>query len=716
MLLRQIPSRLSKLAATMSYRTKRRPQQPRSLPSNRSALKKLKHYFIKGSKIKKDETSLSKTEQNSRRQVPPNQRLPNQDPNDNEAQDLNPPRGPRQIPQAVVVEARRGQDVVEDVSSFSKSSTTQSSSLTSSQSSRPSERSGPKPSGKRKPGGIPISAPRPTESLVHLASQYADVQNPKATYKATGRRPVPSANNKPPLYTQPIWKGPDRTISKPVKKVPKGRVQVIQGPAHQRSQKTVVRKAEPQTVRRTADNNRHMSNVTVFEDFMGKKSRSPIPDLPPVPKIPASLAHRLSQPFREEAPEYENPFNDAASEDISPTSLVISPSESHAQTWLKYDRSVSKPLNRQSTDAPLFPRRNKTRPDSNQVYKWTPCQSCRKQIHPSTAVSNNGTYFCQDCAAAALSAQFDAIREGADAEEVVAKEEAKNKSSSKKILYPYAASAYPVQKAAADSVATRKPLPSPSASNSSSSNSIKATTQTKAQSTPRTRRKDVPPEYLHIYSPPLTPQLSAPPSHPLTQTQTPPQPQQQQKQVQTPVSSYYSTPLPDGTYPRYRTPPPPPRKASKQRQPSPINIVPLPQTPAETPRLRPRQPASSIYPSTARLSRPPSLPSMPPPLPNEPVPAIPTSFVDAEKGEATGLERIRKNKRSDTLDTKCSDTSYRAAMEEEVIDAYANMYVEEGGDSPVSPLSEGGFRDGKWEGERGSVVSEYEAPGWRVRR
>lgn len=74
-----------------------------------------------------------------------------------------------------------------------------------------------------------------------------------------------------------------------------------------------------------------------------------------------------------------------------------------------------------------------------------------------------------------------------------------------------------------------------------------------------------------------------------------------------------------------------------------------------------------------------------------------------------------KKKRSDTLDTKASDSSYRAAMEEEVIDAYADMYVEEGGYSPVSPLTDfDGDGDGKW--ERGSVVSEYQAPGWRMRR
>ncbi|KAI4176010.1 MAG: hypothetical protein LQ343_001292 [Gyalolechia ehrenbergii] len=689
----------------MSSRMKRRSQQQKNLTNDASALKKLKHYFIKGSKVQKEETSLLRPKEDSQRQIYPDQFVPSRDPYDSQGQDLFPPREPRQLPRAVHVEARKDQDEVENESIFSSSSTAQSSSLTSTQSSRPSERSRPKPSKKRTSDGLPISAPRPTDSLLHLASQYADVQNPKKAYDST-RRPALPANVKPPLYTEANRKTPERKISQPVKEVAKGRAQVIQGPAHQRSQKTVVRKAEPQPAKR-ADDRRHMSHVTVFEDFMGNSS-PPMPPLPPVPKLfPApSQAHRLSRPFREEAPEYEKPNNDAASEDISPTSMAISPTESHAQTWLKYDRNVSLSTKRQSTNAPLFPRRNMTRPDSNQQYKWTPCQSCRKQIHPSTAVSNNGTYFCQDCAASALSARFNASHVG-EAELV---EEGKKKKSAQKILYPYAASAYPAK---TDKI-TRKPLPSPSSSSTSS------ITNPQTQS-PRTRRKDIPPEYLHIYSPPfnpLSPPSSTPPSPSLTQPLRPHQT----------TSSYYSTPLPDGTYPRYRTPPPPPPPHRKPPKiPSPLTIPPLTSNPTED--LHPRLPASSIYPSTSRLSRPPSLPSTPP-LPSAPIPPLPSTFTPlptqggkAEEGRDT---RARTKKRSDTLDTKASDRSYRAAMEEEVIDAYADLYTpdrERGGEggnrgwspvSPLSPLSNGKGR----EMDRDSVVSEcgeYEGVGWRMK-
>ncbi|KAL8934847.1 MAG: hypothetical protein Q9216_005700, partial [Gyalolechia sp. 2 TL-2023] len=480
MLFRQIPARFSKFAAAMSSRMKRRLQQQKHLANDASALEKLKHYFIRGSKLQKEETSHPKD--GFQRQTNPDQSKTSQDPFDNQAQDLFPPRGPHQLPRAVHVEARKNRDEVENESIFSSSSTAQSSSLTSSQSSRPSDRSRPKPSKKRTSGGLPISAPRPTDSLLHLASQYADVQNPKKTYDAT-RRPAPSADDKPPLYTKASRTAPKRKISQPVKEVAQGRAQVIQAPAHQRSQKTVVRKAEPQSVRR-ADDGRHMSHVTVFEDFMGHPA-PPMPPLPPVPKPFAnpSLAHRLSRPFREEeVSQYEKPCDDASSEDISPTSIAISPTESHAQTWLKYDRNVSLSPSRQSTNAPLFPRRNMTRPDSNQQYKWTPCQSCRKQIHPSKAVSNNGTYFCQDCAAATLSAEFDKSH-GADAEIVEEK-----KKSTQEVLYPYAASAYPAK---AKQI-TRKPLPSPS-STSSTSSSTNSYSKTQLQPTPRTRRKDVPP-------------------------------------------------------------------------------------------------------------------------------------------------------------------------------------------------------------------------------
>lgn len=87
--------------------------------------------------------------------------------------------------------------------------------------------------------------------------------------------------------------------------------------------------------------------------------------------------------------------------------------------------------------------------------------------------------------------------------------------------------------------------------------------------------------------------------------------------------------------------------------------------------------------------------------------------------------------RSDTVGS--SDTSFRAHVEEEVIDAYTDLYGARGRRSPVSPVSvDGGIGgdDGEWaweerrwerEGER--VVSaeveregeegEYVGVGWR---
>ncbi|KAL9026935.1 MAG: hypothetical protein Q9196_004466, partial [Gyalolechia fulgens] len=330
----------------MSSRMKRRPQQQKSFTNDASTLKKLKHYFIKGSKIQKDETSQPGPGQDSQRQINPDQYMTSQDPYNSHDQDVFPPRGPRQVPPAVQVEPRRDRDEVED-ESISSSLSNAPSSLTSRQSSGPSKRTRPKPSKTRKSGGLPISGPRPTDSLLDLASQYADVQNPQKAYDATWRRPAPRADIKPPLYPEAKRKAPERKISQPVKEVVQGRAQLIQGPiVHQRSQKTVVRKAEPHSAGR-ADDRRHMSHVTVFEDFMGS-SPPPMPPPPPVPvpPVPAdasklfpspSQAHRLSRPFRQEATEYGDAIKDAAPEDISPSSMAISPTESHAQTWLKYD-------------------------------------------------------------------------------------------------------------------------------------------------------------------------------------------------------------------------------------------------------------------------------------------------------------------------------------------------------------------------------------------
>ncbi|KAL8712221.1 MAG: hypothetical protein Q9225_006977, partial [Loekoesia sp. 1 TL-2023] len=319
----------------MSSSKKRPSQQRRNLTSDTSTFAKLKHYFNKGSRIQKEETTVPKTQQTSQTQMDPNQYMTRQDSYDGNGParpDLVPPRGPHQLPRAVQAEARDDQDEVENESIFSSPSNAPSTSLTSIQSSRHSERVRSKPSKKRTSAGLPISSPKPTKSLLDLTSQYADVQGPEKAQDAI-RRPAPPADSKPSSYKAANRRVPKRKNSQPVKEVAKGRAQVVQGPSHQRSQKTVVRKMEPQPARK-ADDSRHMSHVTVFEDFMG---HSP----PPVPPLPAdasklapgpSQAHRLSRPFRE-ASEFEKPINDS-SEDISPTTVPISPTESHAQTWL----------------------------------------------------------------------------------------------------------------------------------------------------------------------------------------------------------------------------------------------------------------------------------------------------------------------------------------------------------------------------------------------
>lgn len=704
----QIPSRIYTLAAAAmpSRTTRQRQQQQRTLTSDRSTLSKLKYWFNKG--IQKEQSPTPKVPPNQQRQmeatyIPPAIQTYTNSP---ARPDLVPPRGPRQLPRAVYAEARlNDRNEVENESISSKSHVSQSTGLTFVQSSRFTSNSRSKPAKNRKPGGgLPISGPLPTKSLLDLTSQYADVQNPQKTYDAA-RRPAQAgaaSTNPPPLYkSNGDGGGRDRRFQpdQPVKEVAKGRAQVVKAPSHQRSQKAMVRKMEPEFARR-ADDGRHGSHVTVFEDFMGKDPPPPVPALPADISnlIPPSLpsAHRLSRPFRE-ASEFEKPFGngkDDPSEDISPTTIPISPSASHAQTWLIYDRSidpVSGLRERSSGVFPRFPpRRNLTKPDATtqQSSRWNACQSCRERFHPSTAVSHNGTYFCQSCAAA---------QKESPAKEEEAKEEPKE------VRYPYAAGTYGKNNNNNNNnKITRKPLLTPSAPphgpltpstaytmtdhNISGSTLHGSGTPTpppqphpQLQRSPRVRRKDIPPEYAHIYTPDAqTPSIK--------QEDTPTQDPDRERAM---MNAFYNTPLPNGTYPRYRTPPPPP-----------ITIP--PSNNANPTGLRNPAPPSSIYPASSpphnlgRLSRVPSLPQHP------------AYDTDAPVPEAYSMLEGKRVQRSDTV---ASDSSYRAAREEEVIDAYADMYV--GEMSPVSPISEADEGRGGW-GRAESVVSEFEGArrGW----
>ncbi|KAL8954988.1 MAG: hypothetical protein Q9193_006973, partial [Seirophora villosa] len=343
-------------------------------------MSKLKLWFIKGAGIEKDSSGAVREskprQQQQRRHVDAAAATPayHIDP---ARPDLVPPRdgggGPRPLlPRAV----RAGEAVsrrpneVENESLFSTSTNTQSTGLTSVQQSSsrgPSARSRSKRtsnnnnSNKRRSGGggLSISRPVPTKSLLDLASGYADVQNPQTAYSPTGRPPVrvetaaTASSEKPPLHSHD---SSDRRRhqrfhpDQPVREVSSGRAQIVvqNPPSHQRSQKTVVRKALSPPLsscaQRAADSDdrdcRHMSHVTVFEDFMGKNSSDKDP-LPPMPALPfaansnnaPALNHRLSRPFREEAAEgfedvVEEEWDNEDEGNIDPETMPVSPTGS----------------------------------------------------------------------------------------------------------------------------------------------------------------------------------------------------------------------------------------------------------------------------------------------------------------------------------------------------------------------------------------------------
>ncbi|KAL8725108.1 MAG: hypothetical protein Q9166_007550 [cf. Caloplaca sp. 2 TL-2023] len=531
-----------------------RPEQQRNPTSDSSTLSKLKHWFNKGSELQGDQKASHQANiDRPRDMASPRYAVDPKIPHANGAArkpDPVPLRGPRQLlPRAVYGEVENDPREVDNASIFSSLKSTPPSSLTSAQSHNSFEQlQRPKPS-KAKPGGLQISPPQPRQSLLDIASAYADVQNPERAYDAK-KKPTPVPSTKSPLYRNNEQRSKRYRPDQPVREVKEGRGLVVEPPSHQRSQKTVVRKMEPQRAPK-ADNVRQAYRETRFEDFMGKDS----PPIPPLPANAASLVlgtsadYRLSRPFVE-ASEYEEPVDDARPGTAS--TAALSRSDSRAQTWLRYDRKHGELLTQeQGTDAPLFPRRkNLTVPDRKQQFKYNPCQFCRRQVHPSAVVSYNGIYLCEDCAAAG-SQEVKTVKE------------------------------HPKPK---DKKVTRKPVPTtPCTPFSLDTPAPTLSTMTTLRGTPspepsphqpRVRRKDVPPGYEYLPSPQPIPT--------------------------TPTNNTHVQ------YPRYRTPPPPPINTTDITS----HQLPIPSPPVSP--LRPPQPASSIYPSTPwRLSRPPSMPTVP---------------------------------------------------------------------------------------------------------
>ncbi|KAI4282508.1 MAG: hypothetical protein L6R35_005389, partial [Caloplaca aegaea] len=616
----QIPSRIYTLAAaamSSSHTNRERPQQQRNLTTDKSTMAKLKHWFIKGAGIEKDATAVREfTKPYQQTQVDASDYTAstattpayNIDPS---RPDLVPPRGlPRRPPRAVragseAIRDRRPNEV-ENESIFSTSTNTQSTGLTSVQSTSPStqqSRSKLLSDKKSRSGGpsLNISNPFPTQSLLDFASQYDNVQNPQTAYDSTHHRRQPPASSggitttKPPLYSHNSSDDRKRHQrfhpDQPVQEVSSGRAHLVLDPPsrHQRSQKTVVRKAPlspPLATRRTpaadGDDNRHMSHVTLFEDFMGKKDTEPLPPMPVLPfaDTPA-LNHRLSRPFREEGEEeagFEADEEGGGDEDISPLTVPISPNADHAQTWLKYQRTGGGAggslASWTSAERPLFPPRgaggrNLTKPDHAMPVhdgpnpkRYNACQGCRRRFHPSEAVSYNGTYFCGDCAATGNAAQTEQQEteeeeeeEEEEAKEYQAKEEAEKEE--KKILYPYAATTYPPPLRPKQPL-SRKPLPIHTHPTELSGSTLRGSASPtppppSAPSSSRSaRRRDIPPEYAHLYTPALQPLITPPlpsPSliHP-SSTSLQQQQQQKQKKKEKEEARKYTTPLPNGTY------------------------------------------------------------------------------------------------------------------------------------------------------------------------
>ncbi|KAL8641210.1 MAG: hypothetical protein Q9226_008661 [Calogaya cf. arnoldii] len=320
---------------------------------------------------------------------------------------------------------------------------------------------------------------------------------------------------------------------------------------------------EPHRATRTDNQPRQAYRETRFEDFMGKDS--PLPSLPPLPANVAGLASpriptdaRLSRPF--DIPKFQEPVDEDARPGTASTA-ALSVAGSQAQTWLRYDRKHGDSGQVHSTDTPLFPRRNQ-----DQQIQYSPCQTCRRQVHPSTAFSYNGTYLCEDCAATGPWGK-----------------KKKEKLSVKK------------------NKVSRKPVPTPTgttfkekytpAATLSISSTLRALSPKPSPRQPYTDLSPVSDYGYFQYSKPSSPAPSSSPHSP------------------------FATPNPEGKYPRYRTPPPPP-PPMRTAPPPPITTTNLPFdqaffSPPASP-LRKPKPASSIYPSSPwRLSHAPSIPDIP---------------------------------------------------------------------------------------------------------
>ncbi|KAL8798617.1 MAG: hypothetical protein Q9182_006529 [Xanthomendoza sp. 2 TL-2023] len=544
-----------------------RPPQHRNIASD-STLSKLKLWFNKGSEIQSDHKANYQTIPDPQRDMVPTQYSAERQIQIVDGGTRTPaffsPLGPRQLPQAVHADVRNDRYEGDNLSIFSSLQSTPSSSLTSAQSQTPlAQAHRPKPS-KANPGGLQISQPIPRQSLLDLASQYADVQNPKTVYDAK-KQPTPAAKVKSPLYKRNEQRSQEYRLDQPIKEVVKGQGQVMATPSHQRSQKAAVRKTKPQQAPEADNSVRHVYRETRFEDFMVKGSPPPLPANATSLATSKSTDFRLSRPFVEE-PEYQYPIEDDARPGTADTADLLR-SDSSVQTWLRYDRKQGEAVHQQSTNSPLLPRRNLTVPDRDQQFKeYTPCQSCRQQVHPSAAVNYNGIYQCEDCAAGAPP-RSKASKPG--------------RPRPKELLIP------------------RKPVPTspqplfsndytPAPKTFSTTTTLRNTTPSPHLSPrpPRPRRNDIPPGYEYLHTP-SSPAPTSPDISPLTPSPT------------TPYANTQAT---------YRARPPAPINTSinpasflSAQQQQQNNISPL----------RKAAPASSIYPSTPRrLSRAPSLPEM----------------------------------------------------------------------------------------------------------
>ncbi|KAL8633176.1 hypothetical protein Q9189_001076 [Teloschistes chrysophthalmus] len=602
---------------------------------------RLRHWFNKGSQIKADNKKAADLEVREFLHQQPARVNPSTWNQDQQAAFDTLNKTPRQMPRAVQVQVRGGQrDECEDNSSFSDLSSYAASSLTSAQS-RGNPLDIRDSRGKKGKHNRPdISLPQPTKSLVNLASGYADVQNPAKAYDAGSRKPVPTAATpkvpgqgpeaarKQGTHKKYADRIPERKPSRPVKEVATCKPQIVNAPSNHRSTKAVVRKAVSQRQvlmpRKVDSQCREEDRETRFEDFMGLGKDESVPPMPPIPNKYESqhaVTHRLSRPFVEpmgyesDSPTTEKKSGNRQS-DQSISTTARSPDGSTAQTWLRYDRaqayppipeaqpSSPPPRRRTSTHKergrpdsetipePLFPprdvpprsdrRRNRATPaeshrEADKKKRVMKCQECRVEVHPSAAVSYNGTFFCIECAnkQASSSKRDKSQRQPRPRkeEEVLVGKRRKAVPSPLPTPSPFAAP-YTSSFNSQDTTLRNTPSPVPAPDS--------APVRRQRQAQPRLRRRDVPPGYES---------LVAAATGAIARSFSPPSPTPpKNNRPHDKTLSYYSKPLPSGAYPAYRPPPPPPPP-------------PPPTNPADvTPRLPTARaqhvpvPASSIYP------------------------------------------------------------------------------------------------------------------------